>query len=204
MKIVTGASSHEGASILLNAPSGGYVAGTAYTFSIYIEGNAGGEAITLQLGTSSDNATSAITATTGFVQYDVNWTPGTTAVTGVYALVKTTNATAITGYADGAMVTLASVGLAYFDGDTHAGAGEVVLVGGYAGELELDADEYADDAGHQQSDHGRSDRRDLQRAGPGLVGVSDHGVRGPGVPLRVDGRGLRMAEPDDHHPDRSR
>ena len=119
MKVVTGASSHEGASILLNAPGGGYASGTTYSFSIYLAGNAGGEGITLQLGTSGDNATSAITATTGFAQYSVNWTPGSTATTGVYALVKTTSATAITGYADGAMVALASLGLTYFDGDTQ-------------------------------------------------------------------------------------
>jgi hypothetical protein len=68
--------------------------GVTYQFSMYVEGNAGGELMSLICGSvAGTSATTNITLTTGWARYSVAYTPAST-VTDGYVLVRTQGATA--------------------------------------------------------------------------------------------------------------
>jgi len=108
MKVVTTqALSAEGASCSL----GVLPAGT-YTFSVYVKGNAGGEALGLFAGMT----TSTFTATTTFVRQSCTFTAD--GVTACYVGVRTQATVVATWFTDAVQVEQASAASTYFDGDS--------------------------------------------------------------------------------------
>ena len=106
---------NEGAEALL---TGAFLVGQAYTFSVYLRGNAGGETVTLLFGTSADHATNNLPGMTsgGWTRYAVTWIPTATR-SGATVCIQLSPAVAAMVYADGAMAALGSAG-PYADGDT--------------------------------------------------------------------------------------
>lgn len=118
-QVVTTATANRGLGIALSLPSSGqFLAGVAYTFQIWLKGNAGGEAVALLVGTATDNHSQNVTLTAGWAQYSVVWTP-TANETSANAAVRGTAASIVTFFADTAMVTTGAT--QYVDGDQLGG-----------------------------------------------------------------------------------
>lgn len=116
MRIVSTATAHEGAECAL---SGTFNSGSPYTFQVALKGNAGGETLTLKLGTSADNATTAtLTLTTSWQTFSVTWTPSGNR-TGVTACIQLVPASIQTVFADAAIVQQVSSITSYFDADAE-------------------------------------------------------------------------------------
>lgn len=102
---------------------GTFASGTLYTFSIYLQGDVGGEEVTLLFGTAADyNDNYDIVLTSDWARYDVNWTP-VGDCTGVSVAIQflgagppqTDGGDGV--WCDAAMVTEGEL-IDYFDGDT--------------------------------------------------------------------------------------
>jgi hypothetical protein len=116
-QVTTTASSGEGLAVQLVAPTGGWKAGTTYTFSVYLKGNVGGEQVQLALGAASaDSATAPVTLASNIQRFNVIWTPSSNETT-VYAVVRSNVASAMTFFVDGAQVSAGSAPVVYEDGD---------------------------------------------------------------------------------------
>jgi hypothetical protein len=104
------------------SPAGGWIAGTKYTFSVYLKGNAGGEQVLIWFGWdggSDKSPQQLITLTNNWVRYAVEWTPISTRTTALIAIM-TQSAQALTFFVDGAMVVSSAINSnpAYFDGNS--------------------------------------------------------------------------------------
>jgi uncharacterized protein YmfQ (DUF2313 family) len=115
MQVVAPSGGAVGAEVPL---SGTFTSGEPYTFSVWLKGNAGGERVVLLFGSASDVVQGAnLTLTTTWTRYSVTWTP-TANRTGVSAGFQTTTSSAVTVFADSAMVSQAAAMGPYVDGDT--------------------------------------------------------------------------------------
>lgn len=116
-QVVTTAVTGEGLGITLAAPSGGFVAGTTYTFQVWMKGNAGGELVALQMGITGDHGSIVnTTLTSGWAQYSCSWTPAGNQTTGSVGI-RTRAASVYTFFVDAAMAAAGSGVSTYVDGD---------------------------------------------------------------------------------------
>lgn len=109
--VTTNALPSEGIRMSLSA-----TVGQTYTFSIYVRGNAGGEALVLACGGGvTTEVDTAFSATTSWGRYSVTITAAATEL--ISLTVRTQGSSAYTYFVDAAMVVTGSFSPAYFDGD---------------------------------------------------------------------------------------
>jgi hypothetical protein len=96
---------------------GTFLKGIAYTGSLYVKGNAGGETMVLGLGTATDDNQTPVTLTTSWQRVTVTWTP-TADRTGCLLALWHSAASAVTVFADAAQVEVGKTATAYYDGNS--------------------------------------------------------------------------------------
>jgi hypothetical protein len=116
LRVVTTATATQGVDYITVS----VIAGQPKTVSVWVKGNAGGEAVTLMLGDGTvGSVTSGLTLTTSYQQMTVTLTPVATGTTG-FAVTQNT-ATVKTFFIDDAVIVSGSTAPTQLDGDMGTG-----------------------------------------------------------------------------------
>jgi hypothetical protein len=114
MQIVTAGATSQGANAAI---AGSFYPGVPYVFSVWLKGSVGGEAAIIYMGSAAEFTGQAITLTTSWQRCWVMFTP-TALRTGMFVVVRSNAAVAMTFLADGARVAQEVAPGSYVDGDS--------------------------------------------------------------------------------------